>query len=147
MRGHMLPVALSADPPVRSYCAAATLALPCVLILVLSPLRPVPARRRMHAGRSGSCLLRPVGALLTSIPGAVIELRLPQAGWSAWRESEPQAAAVPPGDRDLEVGEAGIDEDGGVAAQGHRAGGAVSGGGHGGGGRPGGRARLCGGGG
>ena len=48
----MLPVALSADPPVRSYYAAATSALPCVLVLVLTPLRPVPARRRMHTGRS-----------------------------------------------------------------------------------------------
>ena len=32
-------------------------------------------------------------------------------GWLARREPELQAAVVPPGDRDLEVGEAGIDED------------------------------------
>ena len=50
------------------------------------------------------------------------QLRFPRAGWLARRESEPQAAAVPPGDRDLEVGEAGVDEDGMVAAQVQRAG-------------------------
>ena len=48
-------------------------------------------------------------------------------GWLARRESELQAAVVPPGDRDLEVGEAGIDEDGVVAAQVERAGDGVCG--------------------
>src|SRR5262249_37571049 len=67
------------------------------------------------------------GSRLASIPGQVIELRFPWGGWSAWREPEAQGAAVPPGDRHLEVGEAGVDEDGVVAAQVQRAGDVVPG--------------------
>lgn len=54
---------------------------------------------------------------LTSIPGAVVELRLSRVGCLAWRETEAQGAAVPPGDGDFEVGEPGVDEDGVLAAQ------------------------------
>src|ERR1700756_2238537 len=72
MRGHMLPVALSADPPVRSYCATAALALPCVLVLVLSPLRPVPARRRMHTGRSTRQSPRAMAFCLDEYPAVAL---------------------------------------------------------------------------
>src|SRR5258706_6506056 len=60
--------------------------------------------------------------LLASIPGQVIGLRFSAAGWSAWREPEAQDVSVPPGDGDLKVGEACVDEDGVVAAQVQRAG-------------------------
>jgi hypothetical protein len=63
------------------------------------------------------------GACLTSIPGAVVELRsgLPECGSSGW-EAEAQGAVVPPGDGDVEVGVAGVDEYWVVAAQVERAG-------------------------
>ena len=47
--------------------------------------------------------------------------------WSAGWESEAQGPAVPPGDGEFEVGEAGVDEDGVVAAQGEVGGDAVGG--------------------
>ena len=59
---------------------------------------------------------------LTSIPGQIIELRFPAAGWLSWREPEPEGAAVPPGDGGFEFGESGVDEGGVVAAQVQRAG-------------------------
>jgi hypothetical protein len=62
---------------------------------------------------------------LTSIPGQVIELRLPVGGWSSWREPEAQGAPAPPGDWYFQVGEPGVDEGGVVAAQVQRAGDAV----------------------
>src|SRR6266568_2608883 len=62
---------------------------------------------------------------LTSIPGQVIELRFP--GRSSWREPEPQGAPVPPGDWYFQVGEAGVDEDGVVAAEVQRAGHGIGG--------------------
>jgi len=52
-------------------------------------------------GHEGSGTQRTYSYLLASIPGQVIELRFPGAWWSAWREAEPQGAAVPPGDGDL----------------------------------------------
>src|SRR5216110_3259776 len=63
---------------------------------------------------------------LASIPGQLIELRFPW-WWSSWWEPEPQGAPVPPGDGDFEAGEAGVDEDGVVAAQVQRAGDGVAG--------------------
>ena len=54
---------------------------------------------------------------LTSIPGAVIELRLcAGGGWLSGWEGELEGSVVPPGDWGFEVGVAGVDELGVVAA-------------------------------
>jgi hypothetical protein len=59
---------------------------------------------------------------LASIPGQLVGSLRPG---SAWWEPEPDGALVPTrGDRGLQVGEAGVDEGGVVAAQVQRAGGA-----------------------
>src|SRR5258708_29514728 len=64
---------------------------------------------------------------MASTRGQFIELVFPGVWWSTWREPEPHCAAVPPGDGDFEVGEAGVDQDRVVAAQVQRAGDSVFG--------------------
>src|SRR6266571_4823626 len=81
------------------------------------PDRACSARFAIREASEQSSLRR-----LASIPGPGIGLRFPESGRSAWREAEPQLAVLPPGDREFEVGEAGVDQDGVVAAQVQRAG-------------------------